>query len=87
MPAWASSSCSNLRVLKLNGTKVADAGITAIGGLQHLERLNLYGTEVGDPAIDVLEVMPALTHVYLWNTKGDTARRGYASRGSTGDGG
>ena len=47
---------------------MADAGITAIGGLQHLERLNLYGTEVGDPAIDA-SIMPALTHVYLWNTK------------------
>ena len=44
-------------------------GVLALVGLKHLQRLNVYGTLVGDSSIDAIERMPALTHVYLWDTK------------------
>ncbi|MEE3001558.1 MAG: c-type cytochrome domain-containing protein [Planctomycetota bacterium] len=63
------AACRNLRILFLDRTGIGDAGIEHVADMKHLQRLNIFGTQAGDGCIDVLEKLPALTHVYLWDSK------------------
>lgn len=59
---------SLLTKLKLDRSSINDEGIKHLQGLEHLEYLNLYGTKVSEVA-GVLETLPALRNVYLWQTQ------------------
>ena len=63
------ADCGNLRVLILDRTAIGDPGLEHLADMKHLQRLNIFGTQAGDGCIDVLEVLPSLTHVYLWDSK------------------
>ena len=63
------ADCGNLRVLILDRTAIGDPGLEHLADMKHLQRLNIFGTQAGDGCIDVLEALPSLTHVYLWDSK------------------
>jgi Leucine-rich repeat (LRR) protein len=60
---------TSLRVLKLDGTKVSDAGCQQIGQLASLEELTLTGGSITDVGIEFLRGLTQLRVLWLWNTK------------------
>jgi hypothetical protein len=57
------------RVLRLTNTKITDATVSALAGLDRLESLDLYGTEVTPACLKVVESLPKLRHLYAGATK------------------
>jgi hypothetical protein len=58
-----------LRVLRLMRTKITDATMQALGGLNQLESLNVFGTAVTPAALGVVARLPKLRHLYAGETK------------------
>jgi hypothetical protein len=58
----------NLVRLRLDRTRVTDAGIAHVRTLQHLEYLNLHGTRVGDAGLMHLAGLGNLRALYLWQS-------------------
>ena len=58
----------HLRKLRLLHTKITDATVLALGGLNELESLNLFGTQVTSAALKTAEHMPNLQHLYAGET-------------------
>jgi hypothetical protein len=50
-------------------TKITDATLQALGGLDQLESLNVFGTEVTPAALGVAIHLPRLQHLYVGETK------------------
>ena len=64
------ASLTNVTRLNLAGNHISDAGLPHLLRMSRLESLNLYGNEqVSDASVDVLQKLPALKHLYLWNTQ------------------
>jgi uncharacterized membrane protein len=70
------SSMPNLTRLHLERTAVTDVGAEAIatnntssGAFAGLEYLNLYGTQLSDTGLEMLQKLPRLRQLYLWQTK------------------
>jgi len=57
------------RVLRLTNTKITDATVSALDGLDQLESLDLYGTAVTPACLKVAERLPKLRHLYAGATK------------------
>ncbi len=60
--------CTNLQVLRLDGTAITDAGVAALAPLHRLSSLNLNRTPVTDQALVPLRRLKALQKVFLWDT-------------------
>jgi hypothetical protein len=52
----------------LSNTKVTDAGLVHLRGLNNLRHLNLSNTKVSDAGLDHLRDMTSITSLFLWNT-------------------
>jgi mono/diheme cytochrome c family protein len=63
------ATATGLKKLRLDNTKVGNAGVALLAGLPALESLNLFGTAIDDQAIDSLVKMRALKKLYIGNTK------------------
>lgn len=50
-------------------TKITDATMQALGGLNQLESLNVFGTAVTPAALGVVVRLPRLRHLYAGETK------------------
>ena len=57
------------RVLRLTNTKISDATVLSLGGLDRLESLDLYGTAVTPACLKVVESLPKLRHLYAGATR------------------
>ena len=62
------ATMKHARVLRLTETKITDAGIASLGGLDQLESLDLYGTAVTPACLKVAESLPKLRHLYAGAT-------------------
>ena len=60
--------CTNLQVLRLDGTAITDAGLAALAPLSRLTSLNLNRTPVTDQALVPLRRLKTLQKVFLWDT-------------------
>ena len=58
-----------LRVLRLMRTKITDASVLALGGMDQLESLDLFGTAVTPACLKAAEQLPKLQHLYVGETK------------------
>jgi hypothetical protein len=59
----------HLRLLRLMRTKITDATVLALSGLNELESLNVFGTGITPAALKAAEQMPKLQHLYAGETK------------------
>ena len=59
---------SNLRRLDLAHTRITSAGMERLGPLTKLQSINLVATQVDDSAWSALRRMPALLHIYGFET-------------------
>ncbi len=57
------------RVLRLVNTKISDATVNSLGGLDRLQSLDLYGTAVTAACLKTAESLPSLRHLYAGATK------------------
>jgi len=62
------SEMPNLTHVQLAHTRLTDAGLAQLRELRNVEVLNVVGTKVSDAGLRVLETMPRLRAVYLWET-------------------
>ena len=60
---------SHLRLLRLMHTKITDATILALAGLNDLESLSVFGTDVTVASLKTLDRLPKLQHFYVGDTK------------------
>lgn len=67
--AGSIAAMKRLRVLRLMRTKITDATLQALGGLDQLESLNVFGTAVTPAALGVVVRLPRLRHLYAGETK------------------
>ncbi len=59
----------HLRVLRLAHTKITDATVLALAGLNQLESVSVFGTAVTPAALSILAQIPKLQHIYVGETK------------------
>jgi uncharacterized membrane protein/mono/diheme cytochrome c family protein len=59
----------HLRVLRLMRTKITDASVLALGGMDNLESLDLFGTAVTPACLKDAEQLPKLQHLYAGESK------------------
>lgn len=59
---------SKLTKLKVQGNPITSAGLVQLENLTNLETLNLTNTKVDDSIFDMLEKMPKLRSIYLWQS-------------------
>ena len=71
---------ANLNMLFLTSTKVGDAGLAHLKGLENLKVLSLSRTQVTDKGLDALKEMKGLKSVYLIGAEGQR-RRGQEVQG------
>ncbi|EIJ40742.1 putative membrane protein [Galbibacter orientalis DSM 19592] len=58
-----------LEQLELDRNPLTTTGLKTIKGLNNLISINLFGTNIDSEVFTVLNNMPQLKHVYVWNTK------------------
>ncbi len=63
------ATMKHARVLRLTETKITDATVLTLGGLDQLESLDLYGTGVTLGSLKTVESLPKLRHLYAGGTK------------------
>ncbi|MFM7180379.1 MAG: c-type cytochrome domain-containing protein [Verrucomicrobiales bacterium] len=63
------AAATGLKKLRLDNTKVGNAGIALLANLPAVESLNLFGSAVDDQAIESLVKMRGLKKLYIGNTK------------------
>lgn len=81
--AAAISAMKGLRVLRLADTRLTDATILRLEGLNQLESLNVYGTSVTTAVLPAIAKLPKLSHFYAGQTRippGKSVPEGLASK-------
>ena len=63
------AAMKHARVLRFTNTRITDATVFALGGLDRLESLDLYGTGVTPACLKVAQSLPKLRHLYVGATK------------------
>jgi len=63
------AAMKHARVVRLTETKITDATVSTLAGMDQLESLNLYGTAVTPACLKVVESLPKLRHLYAGATK------------------
>jgi hypothetical protein len=58
----------NLRHLRIENNPISDQGLASLKTLSKLEVLNLNGTQITASGLLLLQELPALKSLYLWNT-------------------
>ena len=58
----------NLRVLRLQDTKITDQALAQFGALKDLRQLTLVGTKVTDAGMAQVAALPKLKSLYIWNS-------------------
>ncbi len=59
---------SNLTKLKIQGNPITSAGISQLENLSNLETINLINTKVDDSFFELLDKMPKLKSLYVWQS-------------------
>lgn len=62
------ANLSNLTTLKLDGNPITSSGAAYLQELNHLEVINLVNTEVDDEIFHILDNLPRLSTIYLWQS-------------------
>jgi len=57
------------RVLRLTNTKISDATVLSLTGLDRLQSLDVYGTAVTPACLKAVESLPSLRHLYAGATR------------------
>ncbi len=70
----------NLQALDLSHTAITSANLGALAPLRRLARLNLTDTGIDAAGLAKLRAMPALRHVYYYQTKAFPAKGGHAGK-------
>ena len=55
--------------LKVNKTRITDAGVQHLAGMAYLQSLNMYDTQVSDSCLAVVGKLPRLRQLYVWQTR------------------